>query len=315
MRRESSEIAAAVDAGSQSATLSQRLTTIPDGLGGEIPLVLLSEGQKAIVPPGLIHYLETRAPQPSRKRGMSTHHEIASFIDHVNRQKGPTSAIWADIDQTQVVAIYNYHGASSAVYALEDMEARAGSIAPGWLDHGATYTMPLSEQWKRWTAQADEAMGQDDFADWLDAYYEDMAHKDGFPQPLELLELARNLQIFTKGQFARRTDPTTGEHSLICKEEHSENSTKIPRAFLIGIPVFRGGQAYAVECRIRFRVNHGRAAFSYTMHRADEILRDAFADAVTEIGSKCEDVPVFWGVAEEAKVPPRPPNDGSEIPF
>jgi len=282
------ETKAAIIAGAQAAKLADRMVTIEG-----VPLILTNGDQAAKVPQDLLRAIYARGAAPNRKRGTSVHHQLDSFTAHVNRNKTAASALWANVDETEVIAIYNYHGA----------EAGDAAGGPGWADFRATYSMPTSDAWKFWTEAAGRTYRQEEFADLIESRMEDLTGtgKDGFPAPTELLEMSRSLRIHTQGTFRRSLNPTTGESELVCKTEHTQDSTNIPRAFALGIPVFRGGTAYRVECRIRFRLASGAALFEFTLHRQEEIVLDAFAEAVGMIDGACEDVPVFWGVPESRK--------------
>lgn len=278
----------AVIAGAEAAKIEDRVTDVRG-----IPVALLNRDQSLKVCEDAILAAAKREPMPARKRGRSSHHRLDSFVAHVNRNKVPPfSALWANVEKTEVSAIYNYHGPQDAP------EGVAGLA--GWCDYSARYSMPLADQWLFWTARAGKAMSQGEFADLIDERMADLASGEGFAVPAELLELARNLRIHTEGTFRRSMDPTTGESALVCKTEHTQNSTPIPRAFALGIPVFRAGAAYHVECRVRFRLQNGVALFSFEIHRQADILLDAFSEAVDRIAKLCEDVPVFWGVPEAA---------------
>jgi len=287
MATEQTEVRAAVTAGAQAAKLKERMATL-DG----IPIVLANGDQKVIVPREALELIAERQGHPARASGVSVHHQLDSFTAHVNRNKRPSTTLWADVEDQEVQAIYNYHGA----------EPEENSY-PGWLDYRARYSMPTADAWDFWTGKAGDTMHQDEFGDLIEERMDDLTSGEGYPKPAALLEMARNLKIHTAGQFTRSVNPTTGESALVCKTEHTQDSTKIPRAFQIGIPVFRSGVSYAVECRIRFRLQHGNAIFSFEVHREREILLDAFSEAVASIESACEGVPVFWGVPEQKPTP------------
>jgi len=279
------ETGAAMQAGSDAASIDCRTGcfTAKEIDDDGIPLVLLSNGQSLQIPTGLRAAIDVRAAHPRRKTGKSTHHEEPSFCAHVVRNKAPDSAIWANAEKPCIEAIYDYHGPHGQ--------------EPGWGQHRAVYTLPLSSEWVLWTSGDGKQLTQDAFAEMLDARMEDLASVDGHARPLELLEMARSLQIHTAGTFKRSLNPTTGESSLVCKTEHGQESTKIPRAFCLGIPIFRGGSLYQVECRIAFRLTDQGPRFSYTIHRRAELMQTAVGESVARIADVTK-VPVFWGVPE-----------------
>lgn len=246
-----------------------------------IPLTVGNDGQLRVMES--LHALMVCAdPNPARREGVSHHTELESFIEHVNRMKEKRTTIWADVDRCLFTSIYNYDPAGA-----EPSEA-------GWGDHQAKYICPLSPEWKAWTVKQGKWMSQNDFAQWIDSRFEDMTGAPDMPKPIDLLEMSRNLQIFTKGTHTKKVDPTTGQYALVCKEEHTSDSTKIPRAFMTGLRVFEGGEIYGTEIRLQFRMTEGKAMFCFSVHRHEELKRDAFSEMRTTVAAET-DRPVFAG--------------------
>lgn len=241
--------------------------------------------QRVEVFKGLIETADERAVAPRRRKGRTTLTEMASFVDHVNRYKSPDSVVVADNEQFQLTAIYNEHP-SGAEHAKT-----------GWRDHLAVYTCPRSPEWLAWTKLDGVAQAQEAFADFVEERLEDLiigADGAGFPAPTDVLKMARDLLVLTKGTFQRTINPTTGAGVLVCKSETDTGSTQIPRAFLIAIPVFEGGARYQVEARIRFQLESGRPTFAFVLHRRKEIERDAFREARTHVVTETG-LPLFAG--------------------
>jgi uncharacterized protein YfdQ (DUF2303 family) len=140
-------------------------------------------------------------------------------------------------------------------------------------------------------------MSQEAFADFIDEHFPDLIGEEGFPQPMAILEMARNLTINTRGTFTKQLHPTTGDINLVCRQETESTSTVVPRAFLLAIPVFIGGERWRVEARVKVRVNEGRAHIGYELHRADEIRRGAF-EQVRDAARAQTSLPVFAGSPE-----------------
>jgi uncharacterized protein YfdQ (DUF2303 family) len=248
-----------------------------------IPFVILRPGEKVAVLEEALAALECRADSPIRRSGVSTHTELASFIEHANRFKEKESVVWADIGRVQLVVVFNADPAGS------------NAKKAGWGDHRSQYTCPRSPEWLAWTRTAGISMSSEKFAAFIDKHMDNLTDGEGAASPIALMETARNLQIFTKGTFLKRVNPETGEYHMVAKEEHDkENSTKIPRKFCLALRVFEGGELYRVEARIQFAINDGCPSFSFDLHRADEILRDAFSDVRDEVKKETE-LPVFAG--------------------
>lgn len=276
-------VQAAIDAGRQIGGISERWDEI---LG--IPVALVPPSAQLNVLEGVIARADQRAPAPREINGKATHQELESFIAHANRFKTEHSAVFADTSAVKLTAVYDYH---------------KGPAAPAWGRHRSEYTCPLSEQWKTWTTHSGQKLTQEVFAQFIEDHLDDLASPVGngedkdLPMPAEVLTMARNLVIRSKGEFSRTINPTTGEGSLVCRNENETTSTRIPRAFLLGIPVFEAGALYRVEARMRMDMSSGRPIFAYVLYRPEEIKRDAFGEVRKAVIDKTS-LPVFAGSPE-----------------
>lgn len=279
---EASSIEAAIEAGEKAADLKSR-TTIVCSDGG-IPITLLNSGQSIKVLTEALKIADERRLFPARRVGTIAIDEQESFVAIVNRFKSVSSAIFADVGDFALTCVFDYHPAG------ESVEEAA------WCQHRAVYSCPRSTEWQTWCGNEGKSLDQVTFADFIDDHLEDVTSEDGYPTGMDLLEMGRDLKIFSSGTFKRKVDPTSGEHSLECKQEHGANSTKIPRAFLLGIPVFLGGQPYRVEARIRFKLVHGEPIFTYHLHRREVIERDAFGEVRTTVAA-ATGLPIYAGEA------------------
>jgi uncharacterized protein YfdQ (DUF2303 family) len=287
---DSTETSAAVEAGRLAATLKERTGSITHSSGISVPVAVGADGNVHVMQ-GVMDATARLAERPLRRVGRSEHHELESFMAYVNDYKtgdeDARTVAFADASRFQIEALLDYHPAPG--------------VAAAWAEHRARYVCPRSPEWLAWTALDGKPMTQDAFADFIESHLDELRDGDkgaGMPRPIEVLEMVRNLAVHSVGQFTRKIDPTTGTGTLICKTEHSAESTKIHRAFLVGLRVFEGGEAYAVEARIRFSLESGRASFSYTLHRRTEIERDAFGDVRKAVIAGCS-IPVYAGAPEQ----------------
>lgn len=281
-------IDAAIRAGMDAALAENRIVDLGELAGDGIPLAVTPKGTQVQVLREAIELAERRAPAPRRRTGRAELAELESFIAHVNRFKSEGSVIFADLSALALEAVYNYHpGGPDATSAA-------------WCDHRARYACPRSREWKAWCERDERAMPQEEFGDFLEERLEDLTsqgEKDEFPTPIAVLEMARSLRVYTKGRFEKVMNPTTGEYSMVVKEEHDSASTKIYRAFLLAVPVFEGGDLYRVEVRVRFALREGRPLFSYRIHQRAQIEADAFKDA-RAAAAQMTDLPILAGSPE-----------------
>jgi uncharacterized protein YfdQ (DUF2303 family) len=278
------DTSAAIDAALAATEITKRIATV-EGDHGLIHVAVDGEGNVRVLQD--VHDLDDeRAPSPPRRKGTLQLDELDSYVEYVNRYKGEDAVAWADADRFAVTTVFNEHPPGSELQNA------------GFRDHRAIYTCPRSQEWIDWTSKDGKAMSQAAFGDWIEAHLDDLAGPNAslpdFPQPTQVLEMARKLSIITGSKYKREINPTTGEGTLVAQQEHTQESTKIPRAFLLKIPVFQGGTAYYVEARVRFALNDQGPSFTYLMHNRLLIERDAFGEVRAAVASRCS-VPVLAG--------------------
>lgn len=264
----------AVDAGKDIVEVSGRIAWFGDDDGPQVPVAYVDG--KTVLHTDVLKAIEERREHPTHRRGTRTLTEVASFVEAVNRWGSDSSVIYADAERFQLVAVLD-----------ENPAGAAHDVHPDWRQDRIVYACPRSPEWLAWTAIDGKEMTQAALGDFLESRLEDLISAEGFPKPLEVLTVARKLTVRTRGEFTREIDPTTGNHVLVSKSDNTSDSTPIPRAFRLAIPVFEGGVRYEIEARVRLRVDGG-AFFTLVLHRRKENERAAF-DAVRR------------GVADETK--------------
>lgn len=292
-----------IEAAREGVAVDTRITEVehpdtPEGEAGPAVIAALSstcDGDSVThevrLAEDIMAALDARLPGPRRREGTVTLHDVHSFCEYLSRyQVQDSSVVYADIAGMTFAAVLDEHPVSVA---------REGAIVTEppptrWRGFRAVYTCPRSPEWKAWTSHDGEQMKQEAFADFLEERLEDMVAGNNYPKPIEVLAVARQLHIRTKGTFQREINPTNGDYILVNKTETETGSTEIPRAFGLAIPVFEGGERYAVEARVRFAIGNSGPAFSYTLHRRSEIERDAFT-GVRNLIANTTKLPVLLG--------------------
>lgn len=290
--------------------VTAELRAIKRGGPGECAVLILPKDKRVeSVKPLLDAYLE----RPERKKGTTTATTLESFCDFVNRHAEGESVVFCDDTNERapkLVAIFNAHGGTRRTEGAEDsVDLRYGE--PDHQDHRATYAFPLSEEWKVWTALEDD-MGQADFAEFLEERITDVLDPDQagdvakeyaasvkatLATPARLLELSRGLTVHLDGRVHNELNLKSGEGKLVFTEEHKDAAGQridVPGAFAIGIPVFRGGVAYKIPVRLRYRVSQGRVTWSLAVQRLDRVFEAAIAEACTVVAEATK-LPVFRG--------------------
>lgn len=276
-------------------------------------LLRASDGDFAVLPEGKkIHdmraFHERDLARPRRRTGTSTHTTLASFVDHARRHLDESSVVFATIDGQvpHLVAIYDYH------------EPTRGG--PRWCSHRASYSAPWSDEWLAWSRIAGPnapMLSQRDFAEALedralevlapsavpDATKSDAARLGIDPAgPTTVASLARGLVVRADRKVGSHTNLNTGEGRIVFEEQHTTSigdaPVIVPTGFVVGVPIFRDGDARALIVRLRYKVTNEGVKWKVTIHRPDAAVRDAFNDVVAEVRDKTG-LPVFFGAPEQ----------------
>ena len=215
--------------------------------------------------------LEKYRLTPQRKTGTATMRDAASFIQYVIQEADERSRIYGSYNPPKFMAVFNDHSKSGA----------------GWRDHRATFDCPLSVEWKTWVTSTGKQMTQEQFAQFIEDNLPDIAN----PPAAEMLEISRSLEAKKKVNFASGIRLSNGQNELTYTEEIQGTANKgkinVPELFTIGIQVLEGGQRYAVESRLRYRISDGgKMAMWYELVRSHKILEDAVKEAWIDIQNK-----------------------------
>lgn len=290
---------------------------------GNVVLVV-PESKKVI---DLREYEDARLDNPRRRRGTSRHATLASFLEHVDRQHDEGSAVFADdnMKAPSFLAIYDYNERTeiASYYADPDdaseyiKQSRPG--LPRFGEHRALYAMPFAEEWSAWMGIAGPSapwLGQLDFAQALEDRGLEVVPPGELPKiiadsctslaitpagPSQLMSLSRGLIVRADRKVGSAVNLSTGEAKITFEETHAASVNDapvvVPNGFVLSVPVFRDGQAYALIVRLRYRVEGANVKWKLSIHRPDAVFRDAFYDVTKDVRTKTG-LPVFLGTPE-----------------
>lgn len=245
--------------------------------------------------------------KPERTKGTSSHYTAASFITHFNRFKfAGSSALFAseNAEKPQLQGVYNYN---------------ASSTDPNWGDHRSILHCQLSDEWKAWKKQANAAMSQREFAEFIEENIDDVQQKPDLTDPKnallkeislllgypfasqqEMLTLSRGVEINEGSKAKVAVNLQTGERTLQFENQHldgEQKPLKLPGLFLIRIPVFLDGAPYLLPVRLRYRKSGNDVVWLFDIYRGDRAFKDAY-DEICESVSKATETNVFVGSPE-----------------
>lgn len=248
---------------------------------------------------------------PRFRSGTAAMLSLDSFIAHVNRFGDSDTAVFADNDRAKasLTAVLDYH--------------RTGSGgAPRFGRHRTTFLFPMADEWTAWNALNGKPMKMVDFARFLDdhiidvlpaqsvslddetqGYLAALGNRAIIADPSRLMDLASGLQINEQSVLKEVNNLQDGTGALVFEAVHTDQAGQklvVPGLFVLGIPVFRGGERYQVVARLRYRKTGEGIAFWYDLWRLDRVFDHAFNEAVERVQSET-DSPVFIG-KDEGKV-------------
>jgi uncharacterized protein YfdQ (DUF2303 family) len=272
-------------------------------------LMCLPQGVKVV---DLKSYLDRRLPAPRRPSGVSRHEDADSFVRHVKRT-------CADEARTTAATIF-----ASRTGAEDEDGPRLQAVYDyaTWRDHRAVYDPELSDEWKAWIAVAVEPLSQARFAAFLEDRIIDILDPAGVPAdssarkvvdaaglklgtPSAILTLSRGLAVNVEAKVKQAVNLATGETRVEFDEVHASTTNaarggavEVPGAFVIGVPVFRGGDAYRLAVRLRYRVVNGSIVWIAVPLGADKVFDHAFGELITRVATDTG-VQAFRGVPED----------------
>lgn len=242
---------------------------------------------------------DRRAPGPRHRAGVVDLHSLDAVIAYTIDHARPSSVGFLDARSTppRLEMVLDYH------------PSKTGGSGALWCRDRAAYKLEFSRQWRTWIGAEEKQMSQTSFSDFIEENLDDIGAPtekmtDAVPAAA-LVSMARNLAIHSKVTFERSVNPNTGENAAVYKDEHdTARSTKIHRGFVLGIPVFEGAPTkYPIVAHLRFRVDGGKALFSFVLRDRQQALEQAL-DFVRSSVESATKLPVYAGAAPAA--PARP---------
>lgn len=220
---------------------------------------------------------ETLQAEPTRKKAQVSLLDETSFIDYLKRHGSLTnSSIWCHVDygnsKIKFTGILNDHGEEEN--------------QPAWRDHLATFEPTFSEEWSRWTEGKEKAFSQTEFASFIEENMKDIASVEGSPSGGQMLEMALNFEANQDMRFKSAVRLQSGGINMsFIQTDDAQTIAQMQMfdRFTLGLPVFRIGDAYQVNARLRYRQREGKLTFYYKLIRHDKVLEDATQTMIKKI--------------------------------
>lgn len=257
----------------EAAVIAGIETTKPTQLGGkDSTLYVVRNGAGGTSVHDTREWDDAFLPHPRRKVGQYWVTQVDSFVDYLDRHGDEQTEITVNTAGASLSAVIDGHS----------------SHTPGHEEHVLGLAFPKSDQWNVWHGANGRAMRQREFAEFIEDNLVDIID----PAGADMLEIVSSLSATTKATFHSAHRLSDGSTELEWTQEVNAKAgttksgkVEIPGTFKIAIPVFRGGKAWKVEARFRYRVNDGALTMSYHLTRPADLLDAAFTkevDAVRE---------------------------------
>lgn len=215
--------------------------------------------------------IEKMQDMPRRKRGTVQVKDIDSLLLYCADQNTPNADgeigaaaqgyIYADPDTRKVVAVFN--------------DQR--SELPGWRDHRAEFKTEFTPEFHTWLSNNKKHMSQGEFAEFIEDNMADITE----PAATSMLEIATTIQAKTDINFSSSKHLQNGQVQLgytenIDARAGANGALQIPKIFTLGMRVFKNGEGYKLQARLKFRLNSGTVKFWYELDRPERVIEAAF---------------------------------------
>ncbi len=230
--------------------------------------------------------LEKLLPAPRRTKCNAVLSTAESFTDYALRHAIDASMVWCRFDPQTYALDF------TAVIDEHD------KYMSGWREHTATFKPDMSAEWKKWKAQNGKVLSQVEFAEWLESHADDITTAEGLPTSMDMLKMATEFVATQENALKSAVRLQSGGVNLTYIADPDKGTTesmKMFERFGIGIPVFHGGAAWQITCRLKYRLSAGKVHFFYDMVRPDIVHKAASLELIGQVREALGQVPMLMG--------------------
>lgn len=265
-----------------TANQAETIAALAVKAAGIASIITTASGREYLLAPHGFHHTDISEPnaieakKPKLIDQLVTLQNADALVEYLNRFKGEQSLLFANVEQSVIVAAIDYHAKDKAEL----------------VKHKATLALPFSEEWKTWTGITGKLQPQLEFA----RFVEENAPDIKVPDAATLLEAVRDLQARRSVNFiqAVRTDSDNENFEFTdTTEARTKGGLELPTKFVLNIPVYFGeppGEMYAF---LRWKVDDAKLQLGIKLHRAEHIRQAAFRTIVTAMQERTNVLPVY----------------------
>jgi len=245
------------------------LKTVQKTTGG-VPFIVVPEDSS-------VHEFDHLLERPINLNQTVNLHTAKDFIGYVNRFSDVNSVIFVDVLNGRVKAVLDYHEAVPvSVYN--------SNANPRHCKHIANFTVHKTTEFKKIEECSGKKFSQTEFA----LFLEDIMPHIAEPVAAELYEIVQTLSANTKVDFKSGVRTNNGEVTLTYNETIEatagrEGKLTIPETIKFGVQVHRGGNAYLLPARFRYRINGGSIVFWYDLDQLEKAIEKSMEDTIDYI--------------------------------
>mgnify|MGYP002599337749 CR=1 FL=1 len=231
--------------------------------------------------------------RPKRITGTTEFNEPESFCTFVKDYLTKDSSLYmkADLDKLtfKVLAVFNDNKRETS----------------NWCDHRGYYVPCFSPEWKEWNLNNATKLNQVEMAEFIENHIEDIySDKDKGVSAAEVYEAVSNLHDCRNVTFSSRVDVSNGMASFAYTEKTGgEKKLEVPTEFIIGIPIFAGGQPHAIRVKLRYRINRntGELTLWFELMQIQKVFKQAIDTVAGYIKDELkEQLPIYTGALPDS---------------
>lgn len=236
---------------------------VDESAADSIPYAVIPEGYK-------LADLEHLLRDPTRIRAHFDAHTLEAALDYLKFYGGQdsTTVVFADRMHSTLHGVLDYH--------------HGGSQA-AWCSHTLTYTCPPSLEWQAWMQHNGKLLPLADFAEHIERNLPDITA----PDPAAVLEISRGLTGKKDVKFTQAQRLDDGSFEVAYEEQVTATSRKgnhkVPPIITLGLRPYIGSEPFAIDARLRYRVDGGTIAIGYELIRPERVLEVKFGEICEQV--------------------------------
>ncbi len=202
--------------------------------------------------------------------------DVRSFLDYWERwaMVNTWPEVWADPVQRRVVGIFDARNPL--------MEVDSADL--GWGRHRIVLDPVKTDDWKDWVRASGSLLGQAEFAEFLEDHLPQIVEPDG----ARMLEIAQSLEGKTSVEWLSAHRLADGQIGLgyvetITAKAGARGELPVPSSFTLALRPFKGGDAYRVTARFRYRLAGEQIRLGFKLDRADDVEDSAWETVLEQL--------------------------------